>query len=105
MGFVLELENGFGIYHSGDTGLFGDMKFVGEYYKPELVMLPIGGNFTMDPRDAAYAVREMLKPKYVIPMHYGSHPLGKGTPKEFMDALGGAPVRVLPMKPGEKIEF
>jgi L-ascorbate metabolism protein UlaG (beta-lactamase superfamily) len=105
IGFVIEMENGFKIYHAGDTGLFGDMKMIGEYYKPDLVMLPIGGNFTMDPKDAAYATREMLKPKYAIPMHYGAHPLGVGTPKEFMDALGEAPVKVFPMNPGDKIEF
>jgi L-ascorbate metabolism protein UlaG (beta-lactamase superfamily) len=105
IGFIIELENGFKIYHAGDTGLFGDMKLIGEYYKPDLVMLPIGGNFTMDPKDAAYATREMLKPKYAIPMHYGAHPLGRGTPKEYMDALGDAGVKVFPMNPGDKIEF
>jgi L-ascorbate metabolism protein UlaG (beta-lactamase superfamily) len=105
MGFIIELENGFRIYHAGDTGLFGDMRLIGSYYKPDLVMLPIGGNFTMDPKDAAYATREMLKPKFAIPMHYGAHPLGRGTPKEFMDALAGTDVKVFPMNPGEKIAF
>jgi L-ascorbate metabolism protein UlaG (beta-lactamase superfamily) len=105
VGFVIELENGFRIYHAGDTGLFGDMKLIGEYYKPDLVMLPIGGNFTMDPKDAAYATREFLKPKYAIPMHYGAHPLGRGTPQEFTQALGEGGAKVFPMNPGEKIEF
>ena len=105
IGFVLTLENGFKIFHAGDTGLFGDLKFIGDYYKPDLVMLPIGGNFTMDPVNAAYATREMLKPKYAIPMHYGANPLGKGTPQEFIDALGTAPVKVFPMKPGDTLEF
>jgi L-ascorbate metabolism protein UlaG (beta-lactamase superfamily) len=105
IGFIIELENGFKIYHAGDTGVFGDMKLIGEYYKPDLVMLPIGGNFTMDPKDAAYATRELLKPKYAIPMHYGAHPLGRGTPQEYMDALGSSGVKVFPMNPGEKIEF
>ncbi len=105
IGFVLTLENGFKIFHAGDTGLFGDLKFIGDYFKPDLVMLPIGGNFTMDPVDAAYATREMLKPKYAIPMHYGANPLGKGTPQEFIDALGTTPVKVFPMKPGDTLEF
>jgi L-ascorbate metabolism protein UlaG (beta-lactamase superfamily) len=105
IGFIIELENGFKIYHAGDTGLFGDMKLIGEYYKPDLVMLPIGGNFTMDPKDAAYATREMLKPRYAIPMHYGAHPLGVGTPQQYMEALGNAGIKVFPMNPGEKIEF
>jgi L-ascorbate metabolism protein UlaG (beta-lactamase superfamily) len=105
VGFVVTLENGFKIFHLGDTGLFGDMKLIGEYYKPDLIMIPIGGNFTMDPVDAAYATREMLKPKYAIPMHYGANPLGKGTPKEYIDALGDAPVKVFPIKPGDNLEF
>ena len=57
MGYIIELENGFKIWHMGDTGLFSDMKFIGEYYKPDLVLIPIGGNFTMAPDDAAYALR------------------------------------------------
>jgi L-ascorbate metabolism protein UlaG (beta-lactamase superfamily) len=89
----------------GDTGLFGDMKFIGEYYKPDLVLIPIGGHFTMDPADAAFATREWIKPKFAIPMHYGANPLGKGTPKEYVKALGEAPVKVLALEPGEKAEF
>ncbi len=105
IGFIIELENGFKIYHMGDTGLFADMKFIADYYKPDLVLMPIGGNFTMGPADAAYATREWLKPKTVIPMHYGANPLGKGTPAEFIQALGASSTRVLPLKPGEKAEF
>jgi L-ascorbate metabolism protein UlaG (beta-lactamase superfamily) len=105
VGFIIELENGFRIYHMGDTGVFGDLKWIGEYYKPDLVLIPIGGHFTMDPADAAYALRELIKPKYAIPMHYGANPLGKGTPQELLQALGNAPVKVLALKPGEKAEF
>ena len=88
----------------GDTGVFGDLKFIGEYYKPDLVLIPIGGHFTMAPVDAAYATRQ-LRPKYAIPMHYGANPLGRGTPAEFSSALGDAGVKVFPLNPGEKIEF
>ena len=105
VGFIIELENGFRIWHMGDTGLFADMKFIADYYKPDLVLMPIGGHFTMDPKDAAYATREWLRPRYVIPMHYGANPLGKGTPAEFMQALGASGTRVLPLKPGEKAVF
>lgn len=105
VGFIIELENGFKIYHSGDTGVFGDMRLIGERYKPDLVLLPIGGNFTMDDADAAFATREYLKPKYAIPMHYGSHPLHTGTPQKYIQALGNAPVKVFPLNPGEKVEF
>jgi L-ascorbate metabolism protein UlaG (beta-lactamase superfamily) len=104
-GFIIELENGFKIYHMGDTGIFGDMKWIGEYYKPDLVLIPVGGNFTMDPADAAYATKELLKPRYAIPMHYGSNPLGKGTPREYVDALGSALVKVIVLAPGEVAEF
>jgi len=105
VGFIIELENGFKIYHMGDTGLFGDMKMIGEYYKPDLIMIPIGGHFTMDPRDAAKATREYLQPKYAIPMHYATNPFLKGTPQEYMDALGGYPVKVFPINPGDKLRF
>lgn len=105
LGYIIEMENGFKIYHMGDTGLFGDMKFIADHYKPDLVLMPIGGNFTMGPADAAFATREWLKPKTVIPMHYGANPLGKGTPAEFVQALGATVTRVMPLKPGEKAEF
>ena len=63
----------------GDTGLFGDMKFISEYYKPDVVLMPIGGNFTMGPEDAAFAANTWIKPKNVIAMHYNSNPLAAGT--------------------------
>jgi len=105
VGYIIQLENGFRIWHMGDTGLFGDMKFIAEYYKPDLILIPIGDHFTMDPVDAAYATRELIKPRFAIPIHYGTNPLNKGTPQEYMKALGDAPVRVLPLNPGEKAEF
>lgn len=105
VGFIIELENGFRIWHMGDTGLFSDMKFIGEYYKPDLVLIPIGGYFTMDPVDAAYALRELIKPKFAIPMHYGTNPFNQGTPQELIQALGNSPVKVFALKPGEKAEF
>jgi len=105
VGFIIEFENGFKIYHMGDTGLFGDMKLIAEYYKPDLIMIPIGGHFGMNPKDAAYATREWLKPKYAIPIHYGTLPVLTGTPKDYMQALGNAPTKVLPLEPGEKIAF
>ena len=104
-GFIIELENGFKIYHMGDTGLFGDMKLIGEYYKPDLVLMPIGGHFVMDPKDAAYATNELLKPRFVIPMHYGTTPVLKGTPQEYLAALGQTSTRVFVLNPGDKIDF
>ncbi len=105
VGFIIQLENGFKIYHMGDTGLFGDMRLIGDYYKPDLLLVPIGGHFVMSPQDAAMATREWLKPKFAIPIHYGTFPVLKGTPQEYMQALGGAPVKVFPINPGDKLTF
>jgi L-ascorbate metabolism protein UlaG (beta-lactamase superfamily) len=105
MGYIIELENGFKIWHMGDTGLFGDMKFIGEHYKPDLVMIPIGGNFTMAPDDAAYALRTWVKPKMVIPMHYNSNPLAKGTLAEFQEAMKGSAIKIIPMTEGQTVQF
>ena len=104
-GFIVEVESGLKIYHMGDTGLFGDMRLIGEYYKPDLIMIPIGGHFVMDPRDAAYATKEMLKPKFSIPFHYGTFPVLKGTPQEYQQALGQTTVQVFPISPGDKLTF
>jgi len=105
VGFIIEFENGFKLYHMGDTGLFGDMKFIGEYYKPDLIMIPIGGHFVMNPKDAAFATKEYLKPKFAIPFHYGTIPQLKGTPEEYIKALGGTRTKVFPIKPGDKLSF
>lgn len=105
VGYVVELENGFRIYHAGDTAVFGDMKYIGERYKPDLALVPIGGNFTMDPEDAAYAVRELVKPKVVIPMHYGTNPLATGTASAFVGAMSGAAVKVIVAEPGQPLLF
>ncbi len=104
-GFVIELENGFKIYHMGDTSLFGDMKLIGELYKPDLLMIPIGGHFVMNPVDAAYATKNYLKPKFALPMHYGTFPMLKGTPEEYIKALGKTPTKVMAINPGDKLEF
>ena len=104
-GFIIEFENGFKLYHMGDTALFGDMRLIGDYYKPDLVMSPIGGHFVMDPRDAAYATREMLKPKFAIPFHYGTFPVLRGTPQEYQAALGQVTTQVFPISPGDKLTF
>ncbi len=105
MGWIIELENGFRIYHAGDTAVFGDMKLIGERYRPDLALVPIGGNFTMDPADAAWAVKDLLKPKAVIPMHYGSNPLARGTAAQFSAAMGASPVKVIVATPGQALNF
>jgi len=104
-GFIIEFENGFKLYHMGDTGLFGDLRLIGEYYKPDVAMMPIGGHFVMDPRDAAYATRELLKPRYVIPIHYGTFPVLRGTPQEYRAFLGATATQVFPIDPGDRLTF
>lgn len=104
-GYIVELEDGYKIYHAGDTGVFADMAFIGSYYKPDLALLPIGGHFTMDPVHAAYAVRNLLKTKTIMPMHYGTFPPLKGTPEEFKAALGDFQADVVVMQPGESRKF
>lgn len=105
MGYIIELENGTKIWHMGDTGLFSDMKFINDRYKPDLVLMPIGGNFTMDPEDAAYALKTWVKPKAVIPMHYNSSPLTKGTFAEFEAAMKGNKVKIIQMTEGQTINY
>ena len=106
-GFMIELENGFKIWHLGDTGVFGDMKLIGEMVKPDLVLMPIGGGqFVMNPADAAMAARDLIRAKAVVPMHYGTTPALPGTPEEFIKALGSnSAVKVLVMQPGDTLEF
>jgi L-ascorbate metabolism protein UlaG (beta-lactamase superfamily) len=98
-GYVVRLEDGLTIYYSGDTCLFGDMRLIGEMYKPEIAFLPIGDRFTMDPAAAARAC-EMLGVRQVVPMHWGTFPLLTGTPAD-LKALVGARVEVLELRPGE----
>jgi L-ascorbate metabolism protein UlaG (beta-lactamase superfamily) len=86
MGFVIEIAKGPIIYHAGDTDVFAGMALIAERYHPTVALLPIGGQFTMDPAGAALAAK-MLKVKTVVPMHFGTFPLLKGTPEELTAAL------------------
>lgn len=104
VGFIIKLENGFTIYHMGDTNVFGDMKLIADYYKPDLILVPIGGHFVMDPKEAALATK-MLHPKYAIPIHYGTIPQLKGTPEEYQKALGKTQTKVIVMQPGQTQSF
>ena len=106
-GFMIEMENGFRIWHLGDTGVFGDMRLLGEMYKPDLLLIPIGGGqFVMNPADAAMATRDLIKPRMALPMHYGTNPQLTGTPAQFTEALGASsPVKVLAIQPGEAFSF
>lgn len=85
-GFVIELEDGYRIYHAGDTQAFGDMALIRELHRPDLAILPIGGHYTMDPEGAALAV-ELLGVPDVLPIHYGTFPALAGTPDQLRAAL------------------
>lgn len=97
-GIVVRLENGRAIYFAGDTCVFGDMELIGRIYSPDIAVLPIGGHFTMDPREAAVAA-ELLGAQRVIPCHYGTFPLLKGTPDELREHAPG--IDVVALEPGE----
>jgi L-ascorbate metabolism protein UlaG (beta-lactamase superfamily) len=104
-GFIIQLENGFTIWHMGDTGVFGDMRLITQMYHPDLVLIPIGGHFVMSPADAAMVTREWIKPKFALPVHYGTTPQLAGTPAQFKAALGNSPVQMISIDPGQKVEF
>ena len=104
-GFVVELENGFRFYNAGDTAVFGDMRLIRELYRPELAMLPIGGHYTMGPREAALAVG-LLGVNHVVPIHYGTFPILAGTPDQLRSELaarGLGDVAVHAPEPGGSI--
>jgi L-ascorbate metabolism protein UlaG (beta-lactamase superfamily) len=93
------------VYHAGDTCVFGDMKLIAELYKPDIALLPMGGHFTMDIFEAVKAV-ELIKPKVVIPMHYGTWPPLSEDPADFkrqVEGKGLANVQV--MQPDGVFEF
>ena len=99
-GYVVEFSNGVKIYHAGDTNVFGDMRIIHDLYAPEICMIPIGDHYTMSPREAAYAVN-LLKPKTVIPMHFGTFPLLTGRPSELLKLVSN--VEVMEMRPGQTL--
>lgn len=100
-GYVLTIADGPVLYHAGDTHVFGDMRLIGELYQPQVAMLPIGGHFTMGPREAAIA-SGFLGAKTILPLHFGTFPPLKGTPEELA-TLVDASVQVVPWKPGDTI--
>jgi L-ascorbate metabolism protein UlaG (beta-lactamase superfamily) len=104
VGYMLRMENGFTIYHTGDTAVTYDMQIMSELYKPDLTILPIGDWFTMDPRQAAYALK-LIRSKYAIPGHYGTFPLLTGTPEALRQHCQefGVDVEVIALKPGESV--
>jgi len=101
-GIVVELENGKKIYFAGDTCVFGDMQLIRHLWEPDYAVLPIGDYFTMGPREAAIAI-DMLGNPFVVPCHWGTFPVLRGTPDELQEEKSDA--KIVRMEPGETIEL
>ena len=102
-GIVLETE-GNTIYHAGDTALFSDMRLIAEETPINLALLPIGDRFTMGPKQAAKAI-EFLRPKMVVPIHYGTFPALTGDPQEFAKLAKATGAQIHILRPGESFNF
>jgi len=101
-GIVVGLEDGTKVYFAGDTCVFGDMQLIGRIYSPDVAVLPIGGHYTMDPREAAVAL-ELLGTKRCVPCHYGTFPVLAGTPQELAQLAPGVDVAVI--DPGDSVDL
>lgn len=102
MGVILTLENKT-IYHTGDTGLFSDMKLIAERHPVDVCFVPIGDNFTMGIEDASYAINTFIQPKISVPIHYNTFPLIEQNPEDFKNAVTHGQVQIL--KPGQSVQF
>ncbi len=105
MAVGMVIDSGKVVYHAGDTCVFGDMKLIGDMYRPDVALLPIGGFYTMDARQATLAV-ELIRPKTVIPMHYNTFPPIETDPRKFADMVRkkSKDTRVAVLKPGEALD-
>lgn len=97
---IIITGDGKSLYHAGDTGLFSDMKLIGELYQPDVAMLPIGDNYTMGPREALIAA-EWLGAKTVIPIHYNTFPLIRQDGDQFVTDLQQKGIQGIALKAGE----
>src|SRR5260370_39320318 len=103
-GYVMTFEDGFRIYHAGDTNVFSDMALIGELYEPDVALLPIGDFYTMRPREAAKAC-ELLRVPRVIPIHWGTFPVLTATPALLLEELKkrGLATEVVELVPGDSL--
>ncbi len=104
MGFVLEFADGRRLYDTGDTWIFGDMALIQQVYRPNIILLNVGGGpFTEDPRTAALAVRKYFRPQVIIPMHYATFPVLASAADVRAAFRGDRRLRM--MTPGETRQF
>jgi L-ascorbate metabolism protein UlaG (beta-lactamase superfamily) len=101
-GLVFDFGEGPKLYFAGDTNVFGDMALIARLYAPDVAILPIGGHYTMDPKEASVAL-ELLGVKRCVPCHYGTFPVLAGTPDQLRELAPG--VEVISPEPGESIEL
>ena len=102
-GYIVKLENGYSIYHAGDTGIFSSMKLLGDLFTIDLALLPIGGVFTMDPVQASVAAK-LLEAKAVIPMHYKTFPILEQDASSFAEIMKkeASDIKVVILDPGQE---
>ena len=105
VGYIITLPDGYTVYHAGDTGIFAGMATWGELFTIDLALLPAGGTYTMDMRQAALAAK-MLKAKAVVPMHWGTFPVIAQSMDGFSVMLARqAGCRCIVMQPGESVNL
>lgn len=107
VGFMIHVKGGPNIYHTGDTAPFSDIQYPAKRWAPvDLMLACIGGHFTMDPVGAAL-MASWVNPKQLVPMHFGTFPVLKGTPAELQQALQkrGVKAKMIEMKVGETRAF
>jgi L-ascorbate metabolism protein UlaG (beta-lactamase superfamily) len=103
-GFVIGID-GVRVYHAGDTGLFSDMKLIGELYHPDVALLPIGGRFTMGVAEAMIAAN-FIGAKTVIPIHFNTWDKIAADPLALKNAVERTTdLRVNVLRPGETVEI
>jgi L-ascorbate metabolism protein UlaG (beta-lactamase superfamily) len=103
-GFVVGMD-GVKVYHAGDTGLFSDMKLIGELYHPDVALLPIGGRYTMGTAEAMIAAN-FVGAKTVIPIHYNTWDKIAADPLPFKKAIElTTDMKVQVLAPGESVEI
>ncbi len=104
-GYVLRLPDNRSMYFAGDTNVFSDMQLIEQLYHPDIAFLPIGDLFTMSPREAALACC-MLKPKKVVPMHFGTFPPLTGRPAELAELIKDVKgAEVWELEPGRPVQW
>jgi L-ascorbate metabolism protein UlaG (beta-lactamase superfamily) len=103
-GYVVQIPDGPRVYLAGDTNVFSDMALIGELYKPDVACIPIGDHFTMGPVEAAKAI-ELVGAKTIVPLHFATFPLLKGTREALEERCAGLGVRVIHTNPGERVNL